>query len=106
MHPPPPKKKIGKIFFGQLPCKSRAFSGEYDVKFENFDNFSGKHHVKFGHFVNFSYVYFRAKMSSPKIWLSTYAYVRILSSRSPNEFVHKGSGLQSPATLSACKHAV
>jgi len=50
--PPPPKKKIGKKYF------------------------SGKNHVKFGHFVNFSCMYFRAKMSCPQSWLSSYAYVR------------------------------
>ena len=62
----PPKS--GKIFFGQLLCKIRAFfSGKNPVKFGNFVNFSGKHdnssgiliiflgrnRVKFGHFVNF-----------------------------------------------------
>jgi len=29
--------------------------------------FYGNYHVKFWHFVNFSYIYFRAKMSSPKL---------------------------------------
>jgi len=28
-HVPPPPKKIGLIFFGQLSCKIRAFSGKY-----------------------------------------------------------------------------
>ena len=31
------------------------------------ENILGKYHVKFGHFANFSYIYFRAKMSSPKV---------------------------------------
>ena len=78
-HAPPPKKKeIGKIFFGQLLCKIRAFSGKNRVKFGNlvnfsgkygkkigyFDNFSGRNHVKFGHFVNF-YTYFSGKNVVP-----------------------------------------
>jgi len=78
----PPQKKIGKIFFGQLLCKIRAFSSKNQVKFGNFVNFSGKegrapppkkigkiffgqllckirafsgkNQVKFGNFVNFS----------------------------------------------------
>ena len=37
MSPPPPKKKkIGKIFFGQLSCKFWEFSGKYHVHFLNF----------------------------------------------------------------------
>jgi len=39
--PPPPKKKIGKIFFGQSLCKIREFSGKSHVQFGYFDNFSG-----------------------------------------------------------------
>ena len=31
--------KFGKIFFGQLLCKIRAFLAENDVKFGNFVNF-------------------------------------------------------------------
>jgi len=42
--PPPQKKKTGNIFFGQLLCKIRAFSG--------------KNHVKLGDFVNFSHIFF------------------------------------------------
>ena len=38
--------------------------------------FSGKNHVKFGHFVNFSCIYYRAKMSCPQSWLSSYAYAQ------------------------------
>jgi len=38
--PPPQKKKSGKIFFGQLLCKIRAFSGKNHVKLKwNFVNF-------------------------------------------------------------------
>ena len=37
--PPPPKKKSRKIFFGQMSCKIRAFSGKYQVNFGNFVNF-------------------------------------------------------------------
>ena len=36
--------KFGKIFFGQLLCKIRAFSGKNHVKFGNFVNFPGKYH--------------------------------------------------------------
>jgi len=44
-HVPPPQEKNGeKIFFGQLLCKIRAFSGKNHVKFRNFVNFSGKFH--------------------------------------------------------------
>jgi len=80
----PPKKKIGKIFFGQLLCKILAFlafSGKYHVKFGNlvnfsdkhhtklghFDNFSGKYHVEFGNFVNFSYIIFGQNVLPPKV---------------------------------------
>jgi len=34
----------GKIFFGQLLCKIRAFSGKNHVKLGNFVNFSGEYH--------------------------------------------------------------
>jgi len=74
-----PLQKIGKIFFGQLLSKIRAFSGKNHVKFGNFvnlfgkyqkkigyfDNFSGKNHLKFGHFVNFSYAFFSGKNFVP-----------------------------------------
>ena len=50
--------KFGKIFFGQLSCKIRAFLSKCRVKLGNFVNFSGKYHVKFGHFVDFSYIIF------------------------------------------------
>jgi len=74
----PPQKNSGKVFFGQLLCKIRVFSGKNHVKFGNFvnffrenvikfgyfDNFSGKNHVKFGHFVNFSYTFFGQKCRS------------------------------------------
>jgi len=43
--------------------------------------FLGKNRVKFGHFVNFSCIYFRAKMSSPQSWLSSYAYAKVTKSR-------------------------
>jgi len=38
---------------------------------KNGEIFLGNYHVKIGHFVNFSYIYFSAKMSSPKV---DYAY--------------------------------
>jgi len=43
--PPPPQKKkqIRKIFFGQLLCKIRAFSGNNRVKFGNLVNVLGKY---------------------------------------------------------------
>jgi len=41
-------EKIGKIFFGQLSCKIRAFSGKYHVKLGNFVNFSGKYNKNWG----------------------------------------------------------
>jgi len=42
---PPPKKKSGKIFFGQLMCKIGAFSGKNHAKFGKFVNFlPGKYH--------------------------------------------------------------
>jgi len=63
--PPPLKKNRGKIFFGQLLCKIRAFSGKNHVKFGNLVNFSSKNHVKFGHFVNFSYICFGQKCRDP-----------------------------------------
>ena len=51
LSPPPPSKKIGKMFFGN-----------YYVKY---GHFSGKNLAKFGNFVNFTYIFFRAKMSYP-----------------------------------------
>ena len=42
--PPPPKKKNGKMFFGQLLRKIREFFGQNHVKFGNVVNFSGKYH--------------------------------------------------------------
>jgi len=50
---PTPRKKIGKIFFGILSSKIRAFSGKYQVKF--------------GHFVSFSYIIFGQKCLAPKV---------------------------------------
>jgi len=48
---PPPPKKAGKIFFGQLLWKIRAFSGKKNhVKFGIFVNFSGKCHKNSGIF--------------------------------------------------------
>jgi len=35
-----PAKNSEKIFFGQLSCKIRAFSGKYNKTFGHFDNFS------------------------------------------------------------------
>jgi len=52
------------------------FLGKNHVKFGHFVIFSGKYHVKFWHFVNFSCMYFRANMSVPQSWLSSYAYVQ------------------------------
>jgi len=46
----------------------------FSAKCHKIREFSGKYHVKFDHFVNFSYIYFRAKMSCPQSWLSSYAY--------------------------------
>ena len=37
-----PPKIRGKIFFGQLLCKTRAFFGQNYVKLGNFVNFPGK----------------------------------------------------------------
>jgi len=48
-HVPLPKKKSGKIFFGQLSCKVQAFSGKYRVKIQDFFvNFSTKYHKNSG----------------------------------------------------------
>ena len=52
-----PPKNSGKIFFGQLLCKIRAFSGKNHVKFRNFVNFSGKYHKDSG-----ILIIFRAKI--------------------------------------------
>ena len=70
---PPPKKKLGKIFFGQLSCNIWGFFRQY-VKFGNFINFSGKYHVKFEHFLNFIYIFSAKTSCPPQIWLSAYAY--------------------------------
>jgi len=48
----PPKKKSGKIFFGQSSCKIRSFGGQISVKVGNFVSSSGKYHARFGNFVN------------------------------------------------------
>ena len=73
--------KFGEnIFWGQLLCKIRAFSGKV-IKFSNFVNFSGKYnkvigyfgnfsdknHLKFGHFVNFSYIFVDKNNVPPEV---------------------------------------
>jgi len=47
-HVPPQKKIAEKIFFGQLLCKIRAFSGKNHVKLGNFVNFGGEYHKNSG----------------------------------------------------------
>jgi len=49
----PPKKNFGKIFFGQLLRRIRAFSGKDHVKFGNFVHFSVKYHKNSGIFLIF-----------------------------------------------------
>jgi len=49
----PAKILENDIFWGQLSCKIRAFSGKY--------------HVKFRHFVNFSYIKVGQKCLAPKV---------------------------------------
>jgi len=48
-----PPKFREKIFFGQLLCKIRAFSGKNNVTFGSFVNFSGKYHKNSGIFIIF-----------------------------------------------------
>jgi len=57
-----PPQNSGKIFFGQLLCKIRAFSGKNRVKFGNFVNFSEKY-INSGILLIFHI--FLAKMSCP-----------------------------------------
>jgi len=64
---PPPKKKIGKIFFGQLLCKICAFSGKNHVKFGNFVNFSGKYHKNSGILIIFDTYFSGKNVMPPKV---------------------------------------
>jgi len=69
---PPPTKKSGKIFFGQLSCKIRAFFGHISCKkighVDKFFSwqFSGNDVVKLGYFLNFSCIIFgQSWLSAP-----------------------------------------
>jgi len=70
---PPPQKKLGKIFFGQISCKNSGILlifGQISCKIRVFCSFSGKYHVKFAYI----YYIFRQKCLAPQSWLSSYAY--------------------------------
>jgi len=62
--------------FGHFGAKILPFSGKYR-KIQEFCYFLGKYHVKLRYFKNFSYLCFRAKMSCPQSWPSSYVFVHI-----------------------------
>jgi len=83
--PPPPKKKIGKLFFEQLSCKNRAFWGKYHKKFGHVDNFPGKYYAKFGHFVNL--------LLCPRIRRDQYEYDLVLTTETGSSKMRLGKSL-------------